>query len=116
MSNETTPACSESTTLYFTRDSFCFGDDVLAPNIAKFDWYEHDDSTSFFIFVQKYLGLNLPSFHWRGYAGRERVVDAIFHHSPRTSLSVEMSLQEYWKELLLREKTVWFLHCGCGRC
>lgn len=113
MSNEPTPPLNEPITLYFTRDSFCFGDDVLAPNIAKFEWYEHYDSTAFFGCVQRYLGLNLPAFRWRGYAGGERIVDAIFRRSPRSSLSIEMALQENWKELLLREKTVWFLHCGC---
>ena len=112
MSDRANSVKEEPVCFYFTRDSFCFGDDALAPNIAKFKWYGHYDSRSFFDCIQRYLGLNLPAFHWRGYAGGKRIVDAVFRRSSGLSLSIEMTLQENWKELLLREKTVWFLHCG----
>lgn len=98
--------------IYCTRDSFCMGDDCLAPNLYKFSWYdsEHPESSIYDI-IERYL-THLPDFRWRGYSGGKKIIDVCFRRNPY-KLSKEITLAEEWRDILNENRTIHFLHTGC---
>lgn len=104
-----------SITLYFTRDSFCMGDDVLAPNIRKYVWQKHYSSNVAFLYLQEYLGPNLPGYHWRGYCNGERFVDIFCKHGGDLEYSNTIILAENWKERLEEFRSIYFEHCSLDK-
>ena len=52
---------AEPIVLYFSRDSFCMGDDCMAPNMCRFEWKQHYDKAMFSKMVRSYLE-GLPPF------------------------------------------------------
>lgn len=98
----------EAFTIYFTRDSFCFADDVHAPHFGVYQWERGNASMEMFRLLQDYFYLGLPAFHWRGYAGGRRMVDVWMRRKDKTYISIEYSLQDNWKEMLEEHRSVWF--------
>ena len=101
----------EERRIYMTRDSFCMGDDVTAPNKQTFTWHDTDWCPEIDIngLIERYLGPNLPGFYWRGFAGSERIVDVSMHRKG-LEFSRRIELVENWQELLRKNKHIHFLH------
>ena len=114
MSNQTNPLQDESITLYFTRASFCMGDDVLAPNGKKYYWKTHYSGSRFLEYCLDYLYLGMPRFHWRGYVTGIRIVDVIFKRDGENEVNISIELVDNWRELLERGQAVHFHHCMPG--
>lgn len=104
----------EAFTISFTRDSFCFADDVTAPHLIAYQWKKGNTGLDLFRLLQDYLYLGLPGFHWRGYAGGQRMVDVLMQRKDENHISIEYSLQDNWKELLEIYRSVWFEHEAVG--
>ena len=101
----------EERKITLTRESFCMGDDMTAPNKGVFNWYDTDwyPEIRFNEIIEKYLGTNLPGFYWRGFAGHVRIVDVSIHRSG-LKFTREIELVENWQELLRKNKHVHFIH------
>ena len=102
---------SEERTIIMTRDSFCMGDDVTAPNKQIFQWHDTDwyPEIGFYEMIERYLGTNLPGFYWRGFAGHVRIVDVSIHRKGM-KFTREIELVENWQELLRKNNHIHFLH------
>ena len=102
---------SEERTIIMTRDSFCMGDDVTAPNKQIFKWHDTDwyPEIGFYEMIERYLGTNLPGFYWRGFAGHVRIVDVSIHRKGM-KFTREIELVENWQELLRKNNHIHFLH------
>lgn len=100
--------------IYFARDSFCMGDDVIAPNARRYNVRNWDwcSETDMYICLQDYLGPNLPGFHWRGYCGQKRFVDIYCKRDGETKYSFDVTLVDDWKKMLMKENAVYFKHCS----
>ncbi|MCR4617276.1 MAG: hypothetical protein K5669_03685 [Lachnospiraceae bacterium] len=101
----------EDRIIYLARDSFCMGDDVMAPNMRSFTWRDgdHDSENDIYGIIEQYLGVNLPDFYWRGYANGEMIVDVNIH-SDALTFTREIRLVETWQELLRASGTIYFCH------
>lgn len=97
--------------VYFTRDSFCMGDDVTAPNICKYEWYDSDwePECEIFAMIDDYIDTGLPGYFWRGYAGGKRIADI---NLVRTAFEYkkECKVAENWQELLRKYGCIHFMH------
>ena len=106
---------SKTIFIYMTRESFCMGDDVMAPNIARYPF--HDISwlpqKAMFRMVENYIGTNLPGFVWRGFVDGERLVDVSVRQD-ETSYVRTIELVPNWQELLRKGRCVHFVHCSPG--
>ena len=91
-----------------TRDSFCMGDDALAPNKKTYEWAE-GDKICFFSILEDYIGCNLPGYYWRGFAGGKQIADVNLHRED-LSVSKESTLVENWDELLRKSRSVYIIH------
>ena len=91
-----------------TRDSFCMGDDALAPNKRTYEWAE-GDKICFFSILEDYIGCNLPGYYWRGFAGGKWIADDNLRRE-ELSVSKEITLSENWEELLTKSRSVYFIH------
>ena len=102
---------SEEVRITMTRDSFCMGDDMTAPNKQIFKWHDTDwyPEIGFYEMIERYLGTNLPGFYWRGFAGHVRIVDVSIHRKGM-KFTREIELVENWQELLRKNKHVHFIH------
>lgn len=98
----------EAIKIALTRDSFCMGDDVLAPNKRTYEWHE-GDRIGLFSILEDYIGCNLPGYFWRGFAGEKWVADVNLHRDD-LSLSREITLAENWDELLRKSHSISFIH------
>ena len=101
--------------IYMTRESFCMGDDVMAPNIERYPFH---DTTWFpqkaiFRMVEKYIGTNLPDLAWRGFVNGERLVDVSFSQH-ETSFVRTITLVPGWQDLLREGKSIHFVHRSLG--
>ena len=102
-------------TIYLTRDSFSMGDDVMAPNLAKYTWRDTDYSpvTGINMIIEDYLGLNLPDFFWRGFCNGQKIVDVEIVRE-ENGFSKKAKFVENWQELLRDSRAVHFVHKGHG--
>ena len=101
----------EERKITLTRDSFCMGDDMTAPNKEIFKWHDSDwyPEIEFNEIIERYLGTNLPGFYWRGFAGHERIVDVSIHRDG-LKFTREIELVKNWQELLRKNGRIHFLH------
>ena len=101
----------EERKITLTRDGFCMGDDVTAPNKETFKWHDSDwyPEIEFNEIIERYLGTNLPGFYWRGFAGHERIVDVSIHRDG-LKFTREIELVKNWQELLRKNRRIHFLH------
>lgn len=95
--------------MYFARDSFNIADDVCAPNpkryeIANWDRWDYKDMC---MCLQDYF-IYLPPHHWRGYCYEKRFVDVYYKKIGERHIIFEVELVENWKELLAKEKCIFF--------
>lgn len=90
--------------IFFARTSFCMGDDVLAPNMQRFE-YSFDTLTEKKIkeYITKYLS-NISFYRWNGYCNGEYVCSA--HCDEKKSLIIE--LNDNWKSMLVEHRVIWF--------
>lgn len=97
--------------VYFTRDSFCAGDDTAAPNIMQYEWYDSDwePECEIFAMIDDYIYPELPGFFWRGYAGGKKIAD-INMVRESTSYRKECVIVDNWQELLREYGCIHFLH------
>ena len=96
---------------YFTRDSFCIGDDATAPNICRYEWYDSDwePECEIFAMIDEYLDTGLPGYFWRGYAGGKKIAD-INVVREKTGYRKECTIVDNWQELLREYGCIHFLH------
>ena len=92
--------------IFFARTSFCMGDDVMAPNMQRFE-YSLDTLTEKKIkeYITKYLS-NISFYRWNGYCNGEYVCSA--HCDEKKSLIIE--LNDNWKSMLDEHRVIWFDH------
>lgn len=90
--------------IFFARTSFCMGDDVMAPNMQRFE-YSLDTLTERKIkeYITKYLS-NISFYRWNGYCNGEYVCSA--HCDEKKSLIIE--LNDNWKSMLDEHRVIWF--------
>ncbi|MBE5858516.1 MAG: hypothetical protein E7301_00095 [Butyrivibrio sp.] len=97
--------------IFFTRDSFCMGDDVLAPNLSRYIWTDSDWCPEIDINskLESYLGCNLPGYFWRGYADGKWICDVNLHRE-EYAFSRKIVLNPNWREMLRKSRSIYFKH------
>lgn len=97
--------------VYFTRDSFCMADDVMAPNIRRFEWRDSDwaPEASFYHMLDEYIYSGLPGYYWRGYAGKKWIAD-VYLDREDDGFKKECKVAKNWRELLQKYGSVYFIH------
>lgn len=101
--------------IYFCRSSFCMGDDVLAPNMSRFEYeketFSEEDMKEC---ITKYLAWYLPRFLWKGYCNGELVATANCIGEGEEDYKIDIELAENWQELLADNRVIYFDH-DCER-
>ncbi|MBO6207503.1 MAG: hypothetical protein J6O73_11240 [Lachnospiraceae bacterium] len=100
-------------TIYLTRDSFCMGDDAMAPNIRRFTCHIGSDwcpECKIYDILDSYFGTNLPGYFWRGYAGGEWFADMYLLRKDGCGFLKDCNIAENWEELLEKYGTIHFIH------
>lgn len=96
--------------IYFGRTSFCMGDDVNAPNIRRFEYQSNSfKERDFRECIINYFESNLVHFKWNGYCNGE-ILACVECLGEGESYQVNIELVDDWKNLLDRNRVVFFDH------
>ena len=97
--------------IYFLRSSFCMGDDVSAPNLER---YKYSPESFSIIELQECIEdyfKHIPRYEWDGYCNGLHIAHVICS-GDIDDYQVGIELESNWKEMLERQRTIFFDHHG----
>lgn len=95
--------------IYFCRNSFCMGDDVVAPNMSRYKYSPENFSKEK---LQEYITdyfKYIPRYEWNGFCNGKHIARVICSGDDHT-YQVSTELEDNWNEMLKERRTIFFDH------